>query len=69
MIVQQLPPAVHAAVVRGDSGTVAVWNQGDTTVVYVVGPRGSAVVPRVTDSVLAVAGISTDNAKPLRRPS
>jgi TonB family protein len=68
MIVQQLPPAVHAAVVRGDSGTVAVWNQGDTTVVYVVGPRGSAVVPRVTDSVLAVAGISTDNAKPLRDP-
>jgi TonB family protein len=62
------PPAVHAAVVHGDSGSVAVWNEGDSTWVYVVGPRGNAVIPQVTDSALRAVGIAPDGAKPLRNP-
>ncbi|HSY82824.1 MAG TPA: energy transducer TonB [Gemmatimonadaceae bacterium] len=63
----------RAAVVHGDSGSIAVWIDHDTAWTYVVGPRTTTAISgdtsllmRWVDSAARVVGVSPDSARVLR---
>ena len=74
-VATRLAAQPRAAVVHGDSGSVAVWSENDSTWVYITRPHGNAAisvnaldVPRVVDSAARAVGIQPDSVRVLRDP-